>query len=74
MSEGRSMEEYVSKTMDLKNKLLVIGRVIPNRLIYQLIFNGLPKSYEQVVQTLSNMDIVLPFDQLIAKLLAKIAR
>jgi hypothetical protein len=69
--EGRSMEEYVSKTMDLKNKLLAIGEVVPNRFIYQLILNGLPQSYEQVVQTLNNMDNVLIFDQLIAKLLAK---
>ncbi len=74
MSEGRSMEQYVSKTMDLKNKLLAIRGVVPNRFIYQLILNGLPRSYEQVVQTLSNMDTVFPFDQLIAKLLAKIER
>jgi hypothetical protein len=34
MSKGRSMEKYVSKTMDFKNKLLVIGEVVPNRFIY----------------------------------------
>jgi hypothetical protein len=60
--------------MDLKNKLLVIGEVVPNRFIYQLILNGLPKSYERIVQILSNMDTILTFDQLIAKLLAKTTR
>jgi hypothetical protein len=74
MSEGRSMEQYVNKTMDFKNKLLAIRGVVPNRFIYQLILNGLPRSYEQVVQTLSNMDTIFPFYQLIAKLLAKIER
>lgn len=71
MSKGKSMEEYVSKTMDLKNKLLAIGEVVPNKFIYQFVLNGLPISYEWVVQTLSNMDTILTFDQLIAKLIAK---
>jgi hypothetical protein len=52
MSEGRSMEKYVSKTMDFKNKLLAIGKVVPNRFIYQFVFNGLPRSYEQTIQTI----------------------
>ncbi len=35
--------------------------------------NGLQKSYESVVQALSNLDIVFTFDQLIGKLLAEVA-
>jgi hypothetical protein len=72
MLEGGSMEKYANKTMDLKNKLLAVGEVIPNKYVCQLVFNGLPRSYEKVAQTLSNMDTIFTFDQLITRLMAKI--
>jgi hypothetical protein len=62
MLEKGSMEEYVNKTMDLENKLLAVGEVIPNIFDYQLVLNGLLRSYERVIQTLSNLDIMFTFD------------
>ncbi len=62
MSQGGSMEECVNKTMDLENKLLAVGEVIPNIFDYQLVLNGLLRSYERVIQTLSNLDIMFTFD------------
>jgi hypothetical protein len=65
------MEEYANKTMDLKNKLLAVGKVVPNKYVCQLVFNGLPRSYKGFVQTLSNMDIIFTFDHLTTRLMAK---
>ena len=42
--------------------------------LVQLLLNGLPRSYEGVVQTLSNLDIILTFDQLTTRLLTEAAR
>jgi hypothetical protein len=62
----------MSTKQRLKNKLLLIGKIVSNRSICQLVLNDLQKSYESVVQTLSNLDILLTFDQLIGKLLAEV--
>jgi hypothetical protein len=63
----------MSTKQRLKNKLLSLGKIVLDRSICRLVLNGLRKSYESVVQTLSNLDIVLTFDQLIGKLLAEVA-
>jgi hypothetical protein len=73
MLEGGSMEEYVNKTMDLNNKLSAIGEVVPNKYVCPLVFNGLPRSYKKVVQTLNNLYIIFTFDQLTTRLMAKVA-
>lgn len=73
MLKGGSMEEYANKTMDLKNKLLAIGEVVPNKYVCQLVFNGLSRSYEKVVQTLNNMYTIFSFDQLTTRLMAEVA-
>ena len=74
MAEGSSMEDYVNRATDLKNKLLAIGDTVSDQTICQLLLNGLPRSYEGVVQTLSNLDTVLTFDQLSTRLLTEAAR
>ena len=74
MSEGGSMEDYGNKTTKLKNHLLSMGEMVPDKNICQSMLNGLPRSYEGVVTTLSNLDTLLTFDQLAAKLLMEVAR
>lgn len=57
--------------MDLNNKLLAIGKVVPNKFVCQFVFNGLPRSYKGVVQTLSNLDTIFTFDHLTTRLMVE---
>jgi len=47
MSKGGSMEKYIDKITNLKNKLL-LGKEISNKSICQLVFNA----YKEVMKAL----------------------
>jgi hypothetical protein len=47
MSKGGSMEKYINKVINLKNKLL-LGKAILDKSICQLVFNA----YEEVMRAL----------------------
>lgn len=48
MSKGGSMEKYINKVTNLKNKLLLLGKTILDKSICQLVFNA----YEEVMKAL----------------------
>jgi len=36
------MEDYLKKARELKNRLVSMGEAIPNRMLTQIVLNGLP--------------------------------
>lgn len=63
------IEEYINKATNIRNQLLFMKEPIHNKSIYQLLLNSLSRCFEDIIQTLSNLDIAFTFDQLSSKLL-----
>jgi len=68
MKEGRSVEEYVKRTRELKNQLGNMGEKLLDRNVNQLVLNGLPRSFESMIQTLTHLDATMSFEKLSAAL------
>jgi hypothetical protein len=71
LPEGGSIEEYTKKARELRNRLKSMGEDIPDKTVNQLILNGLPRSYESTIQTLTYLNAIMTFEQLSATLLAE---
>ena len=71
MNEGDSIEEYVKKTRELKNRLHSMGERITDRNVNQMVMNGLPRSFESIIQMLTHLDPSMTFEKLSASLLSE---
>ena len=54
LSEGGSIEDYIKKARELKNRLASMGETVYDRALIQLVLNGLPCSFESTIQTLTH--------------------
>jgi len=48
-NEGGSIEEYIKKARELKNRLNGMGEKLSDRNVNQIILNRLPRSYESTI-------------------------
>ena len=71
LNEGDTVEDYVKKARELKNRLTSMGERLSDCNINQIVMNGLPRSYESTIQTLTHLDPTMTFDKLSASLLSE---
>ena len=71
MYEGGSVEEYIKKARELKNRLSSMGERLMDKNINQLVLNGLPRSFESLIQTLTHIDPNMTFEKLSSTLLSE---
>ena len=71
LNEGDAVEDYVKKARELKNRLTSMGERLSDRNINQIVMNGLPRSYESTIQTLTHLDPTMTFDKLSSSLLSE---
>ena len=69
MSEGGSVEEYIKKARELKNRLSSMGERLSDKNVNQTLLDGLPRSYESTIQTLTHLNSNMTFEQLSASLI-----
>ena len=74
LSEGGLVEDYIKRARELKNRLAIMEETVSYKSLTQLVLNGLPHSYESMIQTLTHQSIALMFDQTSASLLTKAHR
>ena len=74
MHEGGSVEEYIKKAQELKNRLSSMGERLMDKNINQLVLNGLPRFFESLIQTLMHIDPNMTFEKLSSSLLSKAHR
>ena len=74
MQEGGSVEDYVKKARELRNRLLNMGERITNKSLNQLVLNGLPRSFESLIQTFTHIDPEMSFEKLSSSLLSEAHR
>ena len=68
MKEDGSVEEYIKRARELKNRLGNMGEKLSDRNVNQMVLNGLPRSYEGTIQTLTHLNSSMTFEQLSASL------
>jgi hypothetical protein len=61
LMEGGSIKDYIKKARELKNRLANIGKTVTDKNLTQLVFNGLPRSFESTIQTLTHQTVPLSF-------------
>ena len=71
LNEGDAVEDYVKKAHKLKNRLTRMGERLSDGNINQIVMNGLPRSYESTIQTLTHLDPTMTFDKLSSSLLSE---
>ena len=73
MSEGDSMDSFLTKVKDLKEQLISTNEVLPGSSLVQTVLNGLPDSYQSFASTLHLMmkgnPNALSFEELVSVLL-----
>ena len=74
MLEGGVMEEYLRKARELKNKLAALGDPVVDRTLVQIVLNGLPRSYEFVIPSLTYAPVFPTFDTVCSKLMIEYHR
>ena len=74
MLEGGVMEEYLRKARELKNKLAALGDPVVDRTLVQIVLNGLPRSYEFVIPSLTYAPVFPTFDTVCSKLITEYHR
>uniref|UniRef100_A9RW12 Predicted protein n=1 Tax=Physcomitrium patens TaxID=3218 RepID=A9RW12_PHYPA len=71
MAEGSLFEEYLRMGHVLKSNLLVLGHKVADETLVQLTLNELPPSYEDIIQSLTVLDILPTLATISSKLLNK---
>ena len=74
MQEGGSVEDYMKKARELRNRLLNMGERISDKSLNQLVLNGLPRSFESLIQTFTHIDPEMSFEKLNSSLLSEAHR
>ena len=64
MHEGGSIEDYIKKARELKNRLGSMGEKLSDQNVNQIVLNGLPRSYESTIQTLTHLNATMTFEKL----------
>ena len=62
LTEGGAVDEYLKKARELKNRLGNMGEKLSDRNVNQIVLNGLPRSYESTIQTLSHLNASMTFE------------
>jgi hypothetical protein len=68
------LEEYIRSFRDVKNKLASLGTPIPSSILAQGMLNGLPPTYDSLIQSIGQAAILPMFEQLGTKLLVEFNR
>jgi len=63
LPEDGLVEDYLKKARELQNRLASMGEAISNKTMIQIVLNGLPRSYEATIQTLTHLNVVMTFEQ-----------
>ena len=71
LTEGGSLEDYLKKARELKNRLVSMEEIVSDRALTQLVLNGLPHSFESTIQTFTHQTAALTFDQISSSLTAE---
>lgn len=71
LAEGASVEDYIKRARELKNRLKSMGEKIEDRQLNRMVLTGLPRSYQSVVQTLTYLDPSMSFEKLSASLISE---
>ena len=74
MLEGGEMEEYLRKARELKNKLAALGDPVADKTLVQIVLNGLPRSYEFIIPSLTYAPVFPTFDVVCSKLITEYHR
>jgi hypothetical protein len=74
MLEGGVMEEYLRKARELKNKLAALGDPVADKTLVQIVLNGLPRSYEFIIPSLTYAPVFPTFDVVCSKLITEYHR
>jgi hypothetical protein len=74
LAEGASVEDYLKRARELRNKLVSMGETVTDKTLCQLTLNGLPRSYESTIQTITHQNVALTFEQISASLLTETHR
>ncbi len=71
MDKTTSMEDFLINIKDLVNQLAGFGKIIIKYVLVKMVFNVLPPSFDQFVQSISTQKDLPMFEELIGKLLHK---
>ena len=71
LTEGAPVEDYLKRARELRNKLVNMGETVIDKTLCQLTLNGLPRSYESTIQTITHQNVALTFKQISASLLTE---
>ena len=71
LPERGSVEDYIKKARELKNRLASMGETFLDRALIQLFLNGLPRSFESTIQMLTHQTAILTFNQISSSLTTK---
>ena len=74
LAEGVPVEDYHKRARELRNKLISMEETVTDITLCQLTLNGLPRSFESTIQTITHQNIVLTFDQILASLFTETHR
>ena len=77
MREGEDINTYLTDAMDLRNQLKCYGEAIRDKTLINLVLNGLPKSYERIIQGiiyLTNPTFNIVMEKLFTEMHRKILR
>ena len=70
MFEGDSVEAYLRRARELKSRLSNMGENVTDKQLNLVVLNGLPRSYDSIVGTLSYQDPSMTFAKLTSILLS----
>ena len=71
LSKGESIEDYIKKAREIKNRLGGMGEKFYDKSLAQLLLNGLPCSFESTIQSLIHQGTPLTFDQVAVSLIGE---
>jgi hypothetical protein len=74
MKEGGSVEEYIANAEELRSQMARMGENVLDTTLVQLVLNGLPRSFDNSISSISNLDVLPSFDRVSAKLLTEAHR
>ena len=69
MAEGGSVEEYLKKAREIRNRVTNMEETITSKALIQLVLNGLPHSFESTIQGLIHRCSSLTFDLVYSSLI-----
>jgi hypothetical protein len=67
MKEEKLIEDYLN---NLKNQLSRMGEDVLDTTLVQMVLNGLPRRFDAMISSISNMDALSTFDGVSAKLIS----